>query len=134
MDSIRPRGIKIIIALLLFVIAFNIGFILFVLQIGQMQGIYSLNILGTIMAAVAIIGLWKMKRWALWLTIAFSVFALVTGFFNLIFLGNQFHSLMGLPISRIVPFLMIAIIMGPFQIMMSLFILIYLFKRRTLFK
>lgn len=134
MDSIRPRGIKIVIALLLFVIAFNIGFILFVLQIGQMQGIYSLNILGTIMAAVAIIGLWKMKRWALWLTIAFSVFALVTGFFNLIFLGNQFHSLMGLPISRMVPFLMISIIAGPFQIMMFLFILIYLFKRRTLFK
>ena len=133
MGSVHPTGVKIIIAFLLFSLALDTGIALLLIQTGQLQGLFYINLLSSTLIAVAIIGLWRMRRWGLWLTIAISTLGLVVGGLNLVILMNQLHFLLELPIFWMLLNLMIFTISGPIQLMASSLIIIYLYKVRIMF-
>lgn len=133
MGSVHPTGVEIVIALLLFSIAFNVGFVFLLFQTGRLQGLFYLNLLIPALVAVQIIGLWRMRRWGLWLTIAMSTVGLVAGGLNLIILMNQLHLVMRLPMFWMLLNLMMFTFGGPIQLMASSLIIIYLYKVRIMF-
>lgn len=133
MGPMHPTGVKIIIAFFSFSLAFDTGIALLLLQTGQLQGLFYINLLSPVIVAVTIIGLWRMKRWGLWLTIAMSALGLVGGGLNLVILMTQLHLLMELPMFWMLLNLMIFSISGPIQLIASSLIIIYLYKARKMF-
>ena len=134
--SVRPTGVKIVIAYLLFSLAFAVGYILLVLQMGLLQGSQYLNLSLPVVLPFMIIGLWRMKRWGLWLTIAVTILRFVSGCYNTANLINQLSLLMRLPVfwTHLDPlFLAMSVISGPILIVASLLIILYLRKVREAF-
>lgn len=134
MSAVRPTGVKLIIAFGLFSIAFNIGFTLFVFQRGQLQGILYINLPLAAILAIELIGLWRMRRWGLWLAMALGAIGLVLGSYSLVFFLKQLHFFMRPPMFWMLLNLLIFTVTVPIQLIASSLILIYLYKRRTMFR
>lgn len=137
MNQVRPTGVKIVIAYLLFSLVYAVGYILLVLQMGLMQGSQYSNLLLPIVLPFMIVGLWWMKRWGLWLTITVTVLRFVSGFQNTATLINQLSYVMKMSIPSTewnLLFLAILIISGPILIVTSFLITLYLYKVRQAFR
>lgn len=136
MNQVHPTGVKIVIAYLLFSLVYAVGYIFLVLQMGSLQGSQYGNLLLPIILPLMIVGLWRMKRWGLWLTIAVTILRFVSGFLNTANLMNELSVVMGLSVSWTdlnLLFLTFLIISGPILIVASLLVIVYLYKVREAF-
>lgn len=136
MNQVHPTGVKIVIAYLLFSLVYAVGYIFLVLQMGLLQGSQYGNLLLPIILPLMIVGLWRMKRWGLWLTIAVTILRFVSGFLNTANLMNELSVVMGLSVSWTdlnLLFLTFLIISGPILIVASLLVIVYLYKVREAF-
>jgi len=133
MGSVRPNGVKIVIAFLSLSVGVGLGCLALFLLVGQPPGILYINLLGSTIAVVGIVGLWRMKRWGLWLTIAISASSLVAGSYGLVTLMGQLSFVMRLPIFWRLLDLFFGIYGGPVQLIGYILIITYLYRVRRIF-
>jgi len=98
MGLVRPVGVKIVIVVLLFSIVLTVGANLFLLfQVGKLQEPFYVSLVNSVLLVVAAVGLWRMRRWGLWLTIALSAFGFVSSCYATFLLATQAHQFVTLP-------------------------------------
>ena len=108
----------------------NLGLLLLV---GYPPGIAYFNLLGSTIIAIGIVGLWRMTRWGLWLTIVMGVVGLVAGSYNLANWMGQLHVIMRYPFNWKLLGLFFGIYGGPVQLIGSILAIAYLYKHRRIF-
>jgi hypothetical protein len=133
MGSVRPNGVKIVIAYLLLSIGVGLGHLCLLLLVGYPPGIEYFNLLSSTIIAIGIVGLWRMTRWGLWLTIVMGVVGLVAGSYNLVKWMGQFYAIMGYSFFPKLLNLFFGIYGGPVQLIGSTLTIAYLYKRRRNF-
>lgn len=133
METVRPTGVKLIIAFALFGIVYRIGFTPSLIQAGNWYVIILLSLPFSFLGIIEIVGLWRMRRWGLWLAIVLSVVGLAFAFYLLAELFNYLlYPRGGLDLT---PFtLALVLLNGPIVIIISCLIINYLYKRRTMFR
>jgi len=132
-SSSHPTGVKLVIAYLSLCIGVGLGNLGLVLLVGIPPGISYFNLLSSVVIAIGIVGLWRMTRWGLWLTIVMGVVGLVAGSYNLVKWMGQFYAIMGYSFFPKLLSLFFGIYGGPVQLIGSILTIVYLYKRRRIF-
>jgi hypothetical protein len=146
-SSSRPTGVKIVIAFLSFTIAVDVAYFGLLITVGyvQVQGIIMhlpliisvllvlLHPAFSVLLALTIVGLWRMTRWGLWLTIAMSAVGVIIGCYGVVNILNQIHFIMSLPALLRLLNLFFFAFFGPVLLLSSSLIVVYLYKRRRIF-
>ena len=129
MSPTRPIGVNVIVAFVLLLLVLASRFAGAFL-IGELGGIAFLNIPILVPLALAVIGLWRLKRWGFWITIGLSGFFIVISFYGILSLLSQAHPYHGTLTDGDMTIFTLG---GPIQLVASILIIIYLFRRKGIF-
>lgn len=126
----RPTGVNIIIAVSIAGLILSGALNLHFAVVRQLQMLAFINAPFMLVGAAGITGLWLMRRWGFWITIATNIIGLVTGSLNTTMLvGLVPH----FPIGKIADVLILSF-SGPVAIVFSMVFLAYLYKIRTVWR